>query len=392
MNSKATGPIIVAIIVACGTASSSFAGLAPTTGPVSHVDIGFFYDRLAPYGDWRQHARWGWVWYPRDVAVDWRPYTLGHWVYTDDYGWLWESDEDWGWACYHYGRWDWDSDLGWFWVPGSYWGPAWVAWRMSPGFIGWCPLPPPVLWQPSVGLVFNGVDLDDIPAWRWVFVEARFFDMPRLHRHIVLVARNGILLRESRPFVRFEASDGRIVNRAFSARRIEEFTHRPVTRFRVRHVDSPAAMRVFRERDGEIALFTPRIRRGPAGLVPPRAGELERRQEAERAQLREQQRAEQLRQQEQFRAERAAPGARAEQLQRRQEEERQALQREHARQQQQLESRQFRERGEFAGREARAGAFGRGGLEMRPEGRPAGERPFGPLAGTPASPGRGMRR
>ncbi len=345
MNKKAFGLMVAALtVVICGTASSGSAALAPTTGVVANVDIGFFYDRLAPYGDWRQHPRWGWVWSPHSVAVNWQPYTLGHWVYTDDYGWLWESDEDWGWACYHYGRWGWDDDFGWFWAPGSYWGPCWVAWRTSPGFVGWCPLPPPVRWQSNVGLAFNGVDLDDIPPWQWSFVEVAFFDLPRLHDHILLVSRNVTLLRESRPLVRFETVDGRIVNRAFSDRDIEGFTHRSVTHFRVRHVDNPAAMRVFRERDGEIPLFTPRIQRGAAGLVPPGPGEVERRQEAERAQLQEHQHAEQLRQQERHEAERAAPGASTQQIQRQQEAERQALQGEHKRQQQTLENRQTRER------------------------------------------------
>ena len=420
MDRKAFGLIMAAMtVVICGTASNSLAGLAPTTGVVTNVDIGFFYDRLAPYGDWQQHARWGWVWCPRDVAVGWRPYTLGHWVYTDDYGWLWESDEDWGWACYHYGRWDWDDDLGWFWVPGSYWGPAWVAWRTGPGlgsgphvhssargspsptqntalggpFIGWCPLPPAVQWQPNVGLAFNGVDLDDIPSRRWVFVEASFFDVPRLQDRILLVSRNVTLLRETRPLTRFESVDGRIINRAFSDREVQEFTHRPVTHFRVRQVDNPAALRVFRERDGEIPLFTPRIQRGAAGLVPPGPGEFERRQEAERAQLQEHQRAEQLRQQERHEAERARTrsgpsdrgGVRGEQLQQRQEAERQALQSEHARQQRQLESRQSRQREELGGRQARSNVFGS-------PGGPAAERPVGPGAETPGPQGRGSRR
>jgi len=41
------------------------------------------------------------VWAPRAVAVTWRPYQVGHWVWTDD-GWLWVSDEPYGWATYHY--------------------------------------------------------------------------------------------------------------------------------------------------------------------------------------------------------------------------------------------------------------------------------------------------
>ncbi len=377
MERKLLSLIIITMAGAiCGPWLDGFTQPARAAETAVNMDVGLFYDRLAPYGDWRQHARWGWVWSPRDVAVNWRPYTLGHWVYTDDYGWLWESDEDWGWACYHYGRWDWDNDFGWFWVPGSYWGPAWVAWRTSPGFIGWCPLPPPVRWRPEVGLDFGGFDLDDLPPWEWIFVETGFFDVPRLHDHILLVSRNVILVRETRIVVRFARVDGRIVNRAFSHREIEEFTHRPVTHFRVRHVDRPEAMRVFRERDGEIALFTPRIQRGHAGLRPPGPGEWERREGAERAQLQERQRAEQLREQERFRTERPAPGAGAEQLQRRQEAERQALQAEHGRQQRFLENRQMRHREEFGGPQARANEFGGPGR----------------FAGGAGAQGRGMRR
>ncbi|MCL5735700.1 MAG: hypothetical protein M1274_08980 [Actinobacteria bacterium] len=203
-------------------------------------------------------------------------------------------------------------------------------------------------------------------------MDTTFFDAPRLYEHVFLPSRNVIFLRETRPIIRFENIGGRIVNRAFSARDIEAFTHRPVTHFHVRHVDSPSAMRLARERDGEISVFNPRIARGPAGLTPPGPGELERRHAAERSQLQEQQRAEQTHQEERHRTERAAPGAGMEQLQRRQEAERQALQGEHERQRQTLENRQMREREESRGPQARANV-------------PAGDGRF-------AGEGRGMRR
>jgi hypothetical protein len=41
------------------------------------VDISFFHDRLAPYGNWIEHQRYGWVWQPTVVDVSWRPYTDG---------------------------------------------------------------------------------------------------------------------------------------------------------------------------------------------------------------------------------------------------------------------------------------------------------------------------
>jgi hypothetical protein len=79
---------------------------------------------LEPYGQFRRHSRWGQVWVPAHVARDWRPYTVGGWVYTNDYGWYWNAaDEEasWGWIVYHYGRWAWDDDFGWVWVPGREW-------------------------------------------------------------------------------------------------------------------------------------------------------------------------------------------------------------------------------------------------------------------------------
>src|SRR6476660_9269087 len=68
------------------------------------VDVGFFYDDLAPYGSWAQRSNYGWVWRPHHTSSSWRPYRQGHWVWTD-YGWTWISDEPYGWATYHYGRW-----------------------------------------------------------------------------------------------------------------------------------------------------------------------------------------------------------------------------------------------------------------------------------------------
>jgi hypothetical protein len=378
MGRKGTSPIsaAAAMSVLWTIVLAGFAAPVQATRTSIDVDVGFFYDRLVPYGDWREHPAWGAVWSPRGMPVDWRPYTLGHWVYTDDFGWVWDSDLEWGWACFHYGRWGWDDSFGWFWIPGSHWGPAWVAWRAGPDlgsptqgsalggpFIGWCPLPPTVRWQAGVGLALGDADLDDIPPWQWVFVETRFFDAPRLREHVVLVSRNVTVFRETRNVTRFENIDGRIVNNSISVRQIEESTHRPVERFRVRHVDNAAAMRLPRERDGEIALFTPQVRGGPVGVAPPQSGELERRHRAEREQLQEQQRAEQSHQQERHQAERARPGAGTEQLQQRQETERGALQSEHQRQQRLLENRQQRERGELQRPEGRPEQRGRGEIE-----------------------------
>jgi hypothetical protein len=101
-----------------------------------------FYAPLSTHGAWIEVGSYGRCWRPASVAVEWRPYCEGHWVWTDC-GWYWASDEPWGWACYHYGYWVFDPVQAWIWVPGVEWGPAWVSWRVGGGYIGWAPLPPP---------------------------------------------------------------------------------------------------------------------------------------------------------------------------------------------------------------------------------------------------------
>lgn len=101
-----------------------------------------FHAPLTAHGAWIEVGSYGRCWRPASVAVEWRPYSYGHWVWTDC-GWYWESDEPWAWACYHYGYWAYDPVHAWIWIPGVEWAPAWVSWRVGGGYIGWAPLPPP---------------------------------------------------------------------------------------------------------------------------------------------------------------------------------------------------------------------------------------------------------
>ena len=68
--------------------------------------------------------------------------TAGHWADTDEYGWTWVSDYDWGDIPFHYGRWVNDPDDGWLWIPGYVWSPGWVVWRTDGQYTGWMPMPP----------------------------------------------------------------------------------------------------------------------------------------------------------------------------------------------------------------------------------------------------------
>ncbi len=104
------------------------------------IEVDRFYDALAPFGDWVSDPRYGYVWYPRSVAEDWRPFTVGNWIYTDEHGWYWDSPEPFAWAVYHYGRWGYDPE---YWVPGD-------VWRLGLGAVA---LPATTMW---VGLGGSG--------------------------------------------------------------------------------------------------------------------------------------------------------------------------------------------------------------------------------------------
>jgi hypothetical protein len=123
-----------------------------------------FHVPLAAHGVWVEVGSYGRCWRPAAVAVGWRPYTYGHWVWTDC-GWYWVSDEPWAWACYHYGSWHHDSIHGWVWVPGTVWAPAWVEWRFGGGYVGWAPCAPH-------GFLAVGITMP------WVFVEVHRFHEP----------------------------------------------------------------------------------------------------------------------------------------------------------------------------------------------------------------------
>ena len=102
---------------------------------------------------------------------DWRPYTNGHWIYTDA-GWTWISDEPFGWATYHYGRWIRLRGFGWVWVPGEQWAPAWVSWRKGNDYVGWAPLPPEARFDRQTGIRNWADNYYDIGPEQYTFVPA----------------------------------------------------------------------------------------------------------------------------------------------------------------------------------------------------------------------------
>lgn len=95
---------------------------------------------LNEYGDWMYMPEFGYVWAPRGMASDWRPYYYGRWMWLPLAGWCWIPYEPWGWSTFHYGRWHWAFGIGWYWIPMNVWGPAWVNWWWGYDYFAWAPM------------------------------------------------------------------------------------------------------------------------------------------------------------------------------------------------------------------------------------------------------------
>src|SRR4051812_18582286 len=206
---RALGLAVLLALLGARTSNAQGAGGVAASASLGPIDVSFFYQNLANDGEWFQSPTYGWAWTPYDQAADWRPYTNGHWEYTDA-GWSWASQEPWGWATYHYGRWYYDNDYGWAWVPGSEWAPAWVAWRSTDNDVGWAPLPPAATWDATAGLGF--ADANAIPADEWSFVPQSHLLDADLSVNVVPVARNVTLFGRSRDATRFEVRAGHPFN------------------------------------------------------------------------------------------------------------------------------------------------------------------------------------
>jgi hypothetical protein len=104
------------------------------------------YSDLDDNGTWSEEPEYGHVWYPREVAADWAPYSSGYWNWVGPWGWTWVDYSPWGFAPYHYGRWSYIGGR-WGWCPGPIYGrpiygPAFVGF-FGGGFsfgVGWFPL------------------------------------------------------------------------------------------------------------------------------------------------------------------------------------------------------------------------------------------------------------
>lgn len=222
-----------------------------------------FYDRLAPYGNWIW-LQGQYVWVPGSVGPHWRPYTVGRWVYTDRYGWMWSSREPFGWATYHYGRWGFSNRVGWFWVPGSRWAPAWVSWRQSNDYLAWAPLPP----TPDEGLGLS-IRVGTIPDYYWQVVPNRDFLDDDLPRRIVRDRdRFNPILRETRPMGNVTViNNTTVVNNVVNINYVEQKTRKKVVVHKVERTKD--AKKSGKVEGAAVEIFQPAADQAPATVAPP---------------------------------------------------------------------------------------------------------------------------
>ena len=216
-------------------------------------DSSYFYDRLAPYGDWVELNPYGYVWTPRHTGYRWRPYSDGHWVWTD-YGWTWIADEQWGDIPFHYGRWGWDNDMGWYWVPGTVWGPAWVTWRSNDQYLGWAPLPPGV--EFSIGMNLNSLSMD-IPFNFWIFIQGSHFQDRYLNPYVLPFERNQTIVNYTVIHNNIYTRNDRIINEGIGVDEVRRITRRDVPRYALRDARQPGRTRVVGQ---DVEMFRPNVR------------------------------------------------------------------------------------------------------------------------------------
>lgn len=192
-----------------------------------------FYTKLEPHGDWRETSDYGYVWQPREAqSRNWRPYTNGHWVYTD-VGWTWVSEEPFGWATYHYGRWTRLRNIGWVWVPGDEWAPAWVSWRKSDDYVGWAPLPPEARFDRRSGIHNWSDSYYDVGPDQYSFVATREFGGERMQRSVVPSERNITIINQTTNVTNITYSNTTVVNQGPNYDELRTRTQQPIQRLRL---------------------------------------------------------------------------------------------------------------------------------------------------------------
>jgi hypothetical protein len=246
-----------------------------------NASYSYFYDSLAPYGNWVNLDGYGPCWQPTVVVANagWSPYCdRGHWDYTDC-GWCWVSDYSWGWAPFHYGRWFHNAHYGWCWAPDTVWGPAWVSWRYSDAYCGWAPLPPSACYRPGFGFSYYGHSVGfgfgfGIGASHFTFVGMDHFhdrNPGRFrveHREVTKIYNTTVI---NNTIIR--GNNHNLINRGVPVDRVAAASHHDIRPIRIRaEADGPRSPQL--GRDGRsLAVYRPNLPAPRPGQAPRLVGE-----------------------------------------------------------------------------------------------------------------------
>jgi hypothetical protein len=246
-----------------------------------NASYSYFYDSLAPYGNWVNLDGYGPCWQPTVVVANssWTPYCdRGHWAYTDC-GWCWVSDYSWGWAPFHYGRWFRNAHYGWCWAPDTVWGPAWVSWRYSDAYCGWAPLPPSACYRPGFGFTYYGHSVGfgftfGLGVNHFTFVGMDHFHDRNpgrfrvTHREVTKIYNTTIINNQI-----IRGGNHNLINRGVPVDRVARATHQDIRPIRIRaDADGPRAPQL--GRDGRsLAVYRPDLPTPRPGQAPRLVGE-----------------------------------------------------------------------------------------------------------------------
>lgn len=241
------------------TAVPAFTGapLVPAAEAATNVSVRVFFDALAPMGRWVSYRN-DYVFIPANTKRGWRPYTLGHWIYSDELGWVWRSDEPFGWATYHYGRWGYAEEIGWYWIPGTRWAPAWVSWKRSKDYVVWAPLPP----ARNADDVSVHIAVNSIPDIYWVAVPTASFLDVDLRVRIVDNDRDRLrIVHNAEPRGTVVVRNNIVVNNVIDVKIIEKDTGKKAERARIERINNPRDAEQRNGDNGSIAVFQGEVSR-----------------------------------------------------------------------------------------------------------------------------------
>jgi hypothetical protein len=250
------------------------------SGSYQNDSYNVFYERLQSEGRWFDDDKYGYVWQPSEAERDenWRPYTDGHWAYTDR-GWTWVSNENFGWATYHYGRWAKVRNVGWIWVPGNTWAPAWVSWRQTErsDYVGWAPLPPECDTSPSVkveGWVDNYYDIG--PA-TYVFLKAVDLVRPTYRQAILPAQQNLTIIDQTKNVTNIVYNNNVVNNYGPQYQQLSQITNNRLERYQINYQQQARPNADFRTvvngNQVEVVAPPPQLQRG-ATIAPKDARQL----------------------------------------------------------------------------------------------------------------------